>query len=234
MHKLIVANYKMNGDKKFYSSIQSKLNKLKVKDTELVLCPPFLYLSCFKIKNKKIFLGSQDISNVPKGKSTGQISPLMLKEFDVKYSIIGHSERRSMGENDEIVAQKVKTACDNQITPIICVGESNKTSKLDVLKTQVEQALDLIDDKNVIFAYEPVWAIGTGQIPTIKRINTAIKNIKTTAKTKGFDVKVLYGGSVDEVNYKDLIKADLDGFLLGGISLSVEKFISIVKGIEHE
>lgn len=234
MHKLIVANYKMNGDKKFYSSVQAKLNKLKVKDTELVLCPPFLYLSTFKIKNKKVFLGSQDISNVSTGKSTGQIAPKMLKEFGVKYSIIGHSERRSIGESETLIAQKVKTACDNGLIPIVCVGESSKTSKLDVLKTQVESVLDLINDKKIVFAYEPVWAIGTGQIPTVKRINNAIKNIKKLAKEKGFDVKVLYGGSVDESNYKELLKADLDGFLLGGVSLNVEKFISIIKGIENE
>ena len=234
MHKLVVANYKMNGDKRFYSSIQSKLNKIKVKDTEIVLCPPFLYLSSFNIKNKKINLGSQDISNVSCGKSTGQIAPQMLKEFNVKYSIIGHSERRSIGETDVLIAQKVQTACENQITPIVCVGEAKKSSALDVLENQVEIALSLIKEGSIIFAYEPVWAIGSGQIPTAQRINKAINLIKETATLKGFDVKVLYGGSVDDGNYKELLKTKSDGFLLGGVSLNVEKFISIVKGTENE
>lgn len=234
MQKLIVANYKMNGNSEFYNSVKSVINNLKVKDTEIVLCPPFIYLPNLKIKNKKVFVGVQDISIEVNSKSTGQISPNMIKEFGASYAIIGHSERRAIGETDDTVAYKVFNAVNNNINPIICVGEENKHSSLDVLKQQVVRALSKVK-KNVIFAYEPVWAIGSGEIPTISQINDAIYIIKSTANKIGFkDVKVLYGGSVNELNYKDLLKSNADGFLLGGISLNLEKFISLVQGVENE
>lgn len=234
MHKLIVANYKMNGDKRFYSSIHKKLNNLKLKDTELVLCPPFLYLPILKIKHKKIKIGSQNISNCVNSKSTGQISPNMLKEFDVKYAIIGHSEVRKIGETEAIIAEKVKNACESNIIPIICVGEERKNSKIDCLQAQVKSALSLLGKQEIIFAYEPVWAIGSGEIPCVKRINKAVSIIKEEAQTCGALVRVLYGGSVSVDNYQSLLAANVDGFLLGGVSLRIDEFISIVKGIENE
>ena len=129
MHKLVVANYKMNGNKEFYTFVQKKLNKLNIKDTNVVLCPPFVYLPFFKIKNNKITLGVQDISNIQKNKATGQTGPEMIVEFDARYAIIGHSERRAMGESNIIIAEKVKIAHDNGIEPIICVGGKSKTIK---------------------------------------------------------------------------------------------------------
>ena len=110
MEKLLVANYKMNGDKNFYNTVQKVMKKIKVKDTKIVLCPPFVYMPFLKIKNDNIALGSQDISNILNKQSTGQISPVMLKELNVNYTIIGHSERRALGETDELVADKLKLA----------------------------------------------------------------------------------------------------------------------------
>jgi triosephosphate isomerase len=234
MHKLVVANYKMNGGKDFYLSAQKKINKLTVKDTKIVLCPPFVYLPFFKIKNKMVSLGCQDITNVVNKKSTGQISPNMLNEFGVKYCIVGHSERRANGETDFHVSDKVKTACENGITPIVCVGEESKTAKLDVLEEQVVAALSQAKGVVPIFAYEPVWAIGSGEIPTVAKINKAINLIKKSAKKHKQDVQVLYGGSVNLNNYKDLLNSNADGFLLGGISLKLDEFIALAKGVDNE
>ena len=234
MHKLVVANYKMNGDKEFYLQAQERLNKLNVKDTNIVLCPPFVYLPFFDIKNEKVSVGCQDIANVQKGKSTGQIGAEMLKEFDVRYAIVGHSERRALGETNELIAQKVKVCFDNGIEPIICVGGATKTIKEKQLKGQVAEALSYISDKRVVFAYEPIWAIGTGVVPTIANINEATQIIKETCVSLGFIPVVLYGGSVDDNNYKELIEANIDGFLVGGTSLKLDRFINLVKGVDNE
>ena len=234
MQKLIVANYKMNGNAEFYDSVKSVMNNLKVKDTEIVLCPPFIYVPNLKINNKNISVGVQDISIEINKKSTGQISPIMIKEFGAKYAIIGHSERRAIGESNEIVAAKVLNAVNNDLTPIICVGEEDKKSSLDILVKQVETALSESYD-NIIFAYEPVWAIGSGEIPTNSQINKALNIIKETASKKGLNnIKVLYGGSVNDTNYMELLKTEADGFLLGGISLNTDKLISLIQGVENE
>ena len=226
---IFVANYKMNGDKNFYSEVNKVMNKLKSKDT-VILCPPFVYMPFLDVKNKNMFLGSQDVCAVENKKSTGQISAKMLNEFNVDYALIGHSERREIGETDEIVSKKVMLAQENGIIPIVCVGEKTKTSGLDVLKLQVEIALGNAQNKEIIFAYEPIWAIGSGEIPTIERINKALNLIKQIAKEKGFDVKVLYGGSVNLSNHNELKTSVADGFLMGGVSLKLDDFCAIVKG----
>lgn len=230
MRKLIVANFKMNGDSEFYRSYIKNINKRLDKDTNFVLCPPFVYLSEFsKLKNKNA-IGCQDIANIVNTKSTGQISPKMLKEFDVKYAVVGHSERRANGETDNLIAEKVDVCLSHEISPIICVGEPKKSSKIDYIINQVKIALSKNKNDSVIFAYEPIWAIGTGDIPTISKINKAIDLIKNTAKEMGANVQVLYGGSVNKENYIDLLNSKADGFLLGGVSLKVDDYIEIVKG----
>ena len=229
MKKLLVANYKMNGDKNFYLQVNKVFNKLKSEDT-IVLCPPFVYMPLLKIKNMSVFVGSQDIASVENKKSTGQISAKMIKEFGAKYCIIGHSERRALGETDEIVAQKVFMAQKSDIVPIVCVGEENFGESLDILAEQVKIALSKAENKEIVFAYEPVWAIGTGEQPTITNIKKAIKIIKITAKHCGHNVVVLYGGSVNASNYKEVQKANVDGFLMGGVSLKLDEFVKIVKG----
>ena len=229
MEKLLVANYKMNGNIDFYQKVNKVFKKLKLEDT-VILCPPFVYMPFFKIKNKKVNLGSQDISSGENKKSTGQINAKMLNEFNVKYVLIGHSERRDFGETNDLIANKVKYAQENGITPIVCVGEKTKTSKLNVLIEQINAVLEKTQNKEIVFAYEPVWAIGTGVQPTIKQIEKAIKLIKNTAKEYGFDVKVLYGGSVNVDNYKEILNSNVDGLLMGGVSLKLNEFIHIVKG----
>lgn len=229
MKKLFVANYKMNGDKNFYKKVNKVLNKLKIADT-VVLCPPFVYMPYFNIKNQNIFVGSQDISSCENKQSTGQISATMLEEFNVKYSIIGHSERRAIGETDKFISQKAKYALEKGIIPIICVGEKKQNSDLDVLIKQVEAALCGVQNNEIIFAYEPVWAIGSGLQPSVEQINKALEIIKHTAINLGYNVKVLYGGSVNLKTYKDIKTSNAEGFLMGGVSLKLNDFIAIVKG----
>ena len=182
----------------------------------------------FKIKNKFVDFGSQDVSGEISTKATGNISPIMLKEFNVNYSIVGHSERRAKGETDALVAEKVECCVKNNICPIICVGEKTKNSSLSTIKKQVEAAVGKIEKSSkIIFAYEPVWAIGSGEIPTVAKINKALSIIKKSAKKCGVDSKILYGGSVNLQNYKELLKSNADGFLLGGISLKTDEFIEL-------
>ena len=229
MKKLFVANYKMNGDKNFYQKVNKVINKLKSKDT-VILCPPFVYMPFFKLKNKNVSLGAQDVCAVEDKKSTGQTSVSMLKEFNVKYCIVGHSERRAIGETDDMVANKVQLLQAKDVVPIVCVGEKSKTTKLNVLVEQVRIALSKAENKQIIFAYEPVWAIGTGVQPSVNKINNAIKIVKNAAKDCGFDVKVLYGGSVNLNNIKEVEKSVAEGFLMGGVSLKLDEFCSIIKG----
>ena len=229
MKKLLVANYKMNGNTNFYQEVNKVVNNVILKDT-VVLCPPFVYMPFFNLTNKNVYLGSQDITDEENTKSTGQISPKMLNEFNVRYSIVGHSERRENGETDTMIANKVLVAQTNNIVPIVCVGEKTKTAKLDVLINQVKSALSKAEKKEIVFAYEPIWAIGSGEIPTVEKINYALDIIKTTAIDFGFKVKVLYGGSVNASNYKELLKSNADGFLMGGVSNKIEEFLKIVKG----
>ncbi|MBR1987923.1 MAG: triose-phosphate isomerase [Clostridia bacterium] len=229
-----VANYKMNGDKEFFLSQVQELNKIDTKDTKIVLCPPFIYLPFFKV-NERISLGAQDVANAMKGRSTGQVSATMLKEFDAEYVIIGHSERRSNGETNTQIVDKVKCALELGLIPIICVGELNKNSGNDEIFEQVDAVLKNIDHSSkIIFAYEPVWAIGSGDIPTTEEVKNVIDNIKSRAKEMNFDIEVLYGGSVDEKNFTTFSKAGADGFLLGGITLKTERFIELIKGMDNE
>ena len=204
-------------------------------DTSVVLCPPFVYLDIFRLKNKKISLGVQDISNQINHKSTGQISPRMLNEFSVKYSIVGHSERRALGENDDLINQKVKLCIESDIVPIICVGEHEKDENVDLIQNQVSSAISKVKrSSKIILAYEPVWAIGTGEIPSVEYINKQVSLIRKKKKKKRFnDFLILYGGSVNEDNYADLLGADIDGFLLGGVSLRLDEFLKIVKGVDN-
>lgn len=229
MEKLLVANYKMNGNKNFYQKVSKVVNKIKTEDT-IVLCPPFVYMPFFKLNNKNVFLGGQDLAANENKKSTGQTSASMLNEFGAKYVLIGHSERREIGESDELVAKKVEEAQSKGLIPIVCVGEENRVSKLTVLAEQVKLALNGAINDNIVFAYEPIWAIGTGEQPNVPQINKALRIIKDSAEDCGYKVKVLYGGSVNAENYKDILTSKVNGLLMGGVSLKLNDFLKIVKG----
>lgn len=208
--------------------------KNKLKNTIFGVAVPFVYLSDFeKLKNCK--LGAQNVYQKEKGAYTGEISAAMLSEFDVYFCIVGHSERRKNGETNSEINQKIKLLLNNNILPVLCIGEtleeySNKKTKA-VLKKQLKECLQDVDISKIIIAYEPVWAIGTGKTPTKKEIVSICEFIKDFVfKSYNKNVKVLYGGSVNENNTEDLIgdKA-VDGALVGGASLDVYKFFTIGK-----
>lgn len=220
--------------------------KFKVKareDVDLVFIPPFtdIPVAKFFISRSSIGLGAQNMYPAESGAFTGEISPLMLKDLGCTYVICGHSERREiLGESNEFIARKVKCALDHDITPILCVGETKdehdagKTE--EKIETQVRAALEKIPtDKvsNVVIAYEPIWAIGSGAAATAdeaeavaKLIRQIVKNI--AGKKVSDQVRILYGGSVNAGNINDFTgEKDIDGALVGGASLKPEEFISI-------
>lgn len=249
MKKLIVGNWKMNvtslaKTKKLFNSMKRKIKGLERK-AEIVICSPSIYLPNLKTKNSDIILGAQDIFWENEGNFTGNISPLMLKETDCKYIIVGHSERRKHNrETNEMVARKLKAAVSNGFKVILCIGETaieKKTGQaLRILNTQVSKALRRIDDKEVkkvIIAYEPVWAIGTGKpcdVNVVLTQNLLIRGMikKRYSSRVAQSFQILYGGSVDHSNAKEYIDvARTQGLLIGGASLDSKEFIKIIKSI---
>ena len=228
MGKIIVANYKMNGDKNFYQDVQKKINNLKLQDTKIILCPPFVYLPFLQINNKNVELGAQDISNLNNNKSTGQIAPKMLKEFNVEYCLIGHLERRVLGENVEILKNKISNAIENNIQPIICVDENtNLEEEIGfMIKNQKKFA--------PIVAYEPSWAISGDKVASVDEINSFAQKLKNVCKQLNFKCKILYGGGVDLNSYNQIRQANVDGFLLGGVCLNIDETISLINEVENE
>ncbi len=235
------------------SEAEDLANSLKHKDIktlkqiELILCPSFTALSNVGkiISGSGIKLGAQNVFYHEKGAYTGEVSPLQLKETGVEYVIIGHSERREyLGESDEEVNRKVNICLDNDLIPIICVGETfdeRQIGKTDlVLIKQVSRALEDVSvsketEKKIIIAYEPVWVIGTGQAVKPEEAKHAAQVIKHTL-LDFFDkeiieknISIIYGGSVDESNVRDFIEPGLlNGVLVGGASLSIEKFMPLI------
>ena len=232
--KLIVGNWKMNPPnlaqaKRLFSLVAKGAKNLK--GVRVVICPPFLYLPYFSSKNH-LFLGAQNCFWEKTGAFTGEISPLMLKSLKVKYVILGHSERRRIfSETDVMVAKKIKTALDLKLKPIFCIGENLKereTGKTKiVLKKQLKGALSELKKEKlnqVILAYEPVWAIGSGYPCDAKEAKEILLFLR-----KFFKNKILYGGSVNSQNTRFYLEAGFDGLLIGGASLKAQEFIKIIK-----
>ncbi|MBD3282045.1 MAG: triose-phosphate isomerase [Candidatus Portnoybacteria bacterium] len=220
--KLIIANWKMNPDNsleakelfRFFDDIES--------DNEVVICPPFAFLG---LAPERTVLGGQNCFWKKEGSFTGEVSPLMLKDMGCRYVIIGHSERRDIfGENNEIINKKIKAVLEAGIIPILCVGEKKGDNANRVVVRQLEKGLEGIDSSNVIIAYEPVWAIGTGDFCSPEKADEIRKIIKEKVKSK-----ILYGGSVNSKNVKSYIDKGFDGVLVGGASLKKEEFVSLVK-----
>ena len=212
---------------------------------EVLVCPPFTTISAVieAVKGTPIEVGAQNIHWAEKGAYTGEISGDMLNELGVSYVIIGHSERRQyFGETDETVNQRVKAALAHNLKVIICVGESLK-QRTDgvtnaIIEGQVTKALDGITAEqmaNVVIAYEPIWAIGTGQVATEEQAEDVHKAIRTLLKKLYSDAvadatRILYGGSMNEKNAAGLLaQPDIDGGLIGGASLKPEAFATIIK-----
>jgi len=239
---LIAGNWKMNTKlEEAENLVRAMLAELNSIDSvEKVLCPPFISLAAIKelIKGTSVKLGAQNMYFEDKGAYTGEISPLMLVDL-CDFVILGHSERRQyFAETDEIINKKVKKALESGVKPILCVGETledNEAGKTEQKITrQVNAGLGGVNPTSqLVIAYEPIWAIGTGKAATGKQANATISLIrsivanlwdKKTART----VRILYGGSVTSNNVAEFItEADIDGALVGGASLKANEFVSI-------
>ena len=250
MKKLfIVANWKMNGNKKSNRQLIKYINK-KVSDNsniEVVICPPFTYLTqILELKISSIKIGAQNISENNNGAYTGEISGSMLQDLNLDYVIIGHSERRQMfNDNEANIAQKFELAHQYELIPILCVGESfneRKTGQtLEIIQTQIKSVIESTGIElfaKSIIAYEPIWAIGTGETASPSQAEEVHSNIRTIIKEYDSNIAasipILYGGSVNGANSKDLFTmSNINGGLIGGASLNEEEFVEIYQTAER-
>lgn len=245
MKPLIVANWKMNPKtlteaNKLFDSVRNGLRNNKKVD--VVICPPFIYLEGLK-RDSKLKIGAQDCFWEKAGAFTGEISADMLEKSGCRYVIIGHSERRRyLKESDSIINKKIKAALDGKLKPILCVGETkeekSKGKFSTLIGTQIEKGLKRIPQtqiNEVVIAYEPIWAIGTGkacQPVHVKITNLFIRKVITRLYNRKISEKipVLYGGSINRENAIDYLKkSEMKGLLIGGASLKAEEFIKIVR-----
>lgn len=246
--KIIAGNWKMN---MLPNEAMSFINELEpyVKNAkcEIILCVPYtdLFYSLLTAQNTNIKIGAQNMHWEEAGAYTGEIAPNMLKCINVEYVIIGHSERRQyFAETDETVNKKIKSALKHELNPILCVGETMKQRELgleeEIIKQQIIEALEGITEEQaekIVIAYEPIWAIGTGKVATKDDANNMIKLIRKEIeslydKEVANNVSILYGGSVNKNNSKELFEtSDIDGALVGGASLKVDEFNEIIKSI---
>ena len=222
---IVALNNKSNLEYKDWDEYCIDLLSIKTK-AQLILCPT--YLNIVRSPRGRIGLGSQNVSKFENGAYTGEISASQLKSYGVKYSIVGHSERREyQKETDEDIREKIKRLFESDITPILCVGETleerNNNQVEEVLNRElsfVEKDLSKEEQERIIIAYEPIWSIGTGVIPT----NEQIEEVFHFIKKKLPKTSVLYGGSANDENIDELKKISLiDGYLLGGLSLKPDK-----------
>ena len=244
---IVAANWKMNGNLSLVNRMVLALSNIALKENvNVIVCPSFPYLAAFNQASKQsnlapvIHLGAQNLSEHQQGAFTGEISSSMLTDVGVSYVIVGHSERRSLyAESNTLVAEKVKVALDANLTPILCIGESESQRMAEqteqVLSAQLQPVIDKIGIekfKDVVVAYEPVWAIGTGKTAspamaqaTHQFIRQFIANFdENIAET----LPLLYGGSVNGANSEELFaQADIDGGLIGGASLKADEFCQI-------
>lgn len=235
-------NFKMNGCKASIDEIVNRLNDSDLSQkTEVVIAPPSVYLSlaCEKINQNKVQVSAQNVFNVKSGAYTGELSPLMVKDVGASWTILGHSERRTINkESNELVAEKTKCALDNNLKVILCIGENiedrNRGDTLKICIKQLTPVMKIVSQwSNVVIAYEPVWAIGTGITPTPEEAQIIHKNIRSflsdnIGSCNSDRVRIIYGGSITEKNASDFKSCpDIDGFLVGGASLK-PGFIDII------
>ena len=240
----IAGNWKMNTTvAEAVKLVRDMLDELdKIEGVEKVLCPPFISLVTIRelLEGSSVKLGAQNMHFETKGAYTGEISPLMLTKL-CEFVILGHSERRwYFGETDQVVNEKVKVALRNRLKPILCVGErleENEAGKTEeVIAQQIKQSLNGVEfNPDIVVAYEPVWAIGTGRAASGEQAAVTIKFMRNIlAKLWNNDVaqglRILYGGSVTSANIAEFIsQPEIDGALVGGASLDAREFLSIVK-----
>lgn len=240
MEKIVAANLKMNMTLEETNKYINEIGNINNKN--LIIFPSSLYLPFFV--NKGFSCGSQNAYSENKGAFTGEISPMQLKSLGVEYVILGHSERRQiLNETNEIINKKVNIALINDLNVILCIGETKEQYEQhntnNVLKEQITKCLKNIsfeNTKKIIIAYEPIWSIGTGVIPTNEIIHTTTDYIKEVFKSlyNGLEIRVLYGGSVNDENIESINTIDnLSGVLVGGASMNANKLNKIKEVVLH-
>ncbi len=244
---IIAGNWKMNMTPSQTKSFAEEFKPLLVKPCtcEVVICVPFvdIYTAIRSFRGSRVSIGAQNMHELPSGAYTGEISADMLSDLGVKYVIIGHSERRQYyAETDIGVNLKVLAALENNLRPIVCVGESleqrERELTMDQISYQVRSALynvPMEKVRRIVFAYEPLWAIGTGKTATAQQAGQVCGSIRAMIRSL-YDAKtaravsILYGGSMNEKNAAELLaQPDVDGGLIGGASLKPESFSKIIK-----
>lgn len=245
--KMIVANWKLNGDIKtisyFLTSLKTKMSCYTTKNI-ISIAPPTVFLErVYKnINNINIFLSAQNVDTHIKGAFTGENSALMMKDIGVKYIILGHSERRLLhNENNEIISKKFCLVKELDLIPILCIGETKNEKELDqtkeILKKQLKSVLNNFGKtafRNTVIAYEPIWAIGTGISANPKYVQSIHKFIKSYIKKydviSAENLIVQYGGSINSLNAENFLKQpDIDGLLIGNASLKCEEFFKVIQ-----
>lgn len=254
MKKLVIANWKMNPQtleeaRKLFASWEHRMHLIK--NVEAVVCPPFLFLPALSHYAHNLKLGGQNMSWEEHGPLTGEVSPVHLKMFNVKYVILGHSERRLFfGETDETVVLKLRTALNQKITPIVCLG-GEKDAREEDMKELVSKQLSAINKKihykylhKIVFVYEPIWAISTMKnskpdtpehaIELIGHIQNLLER-HLESKEKAMMIRILYGGTVNKNNVHEFAKyPEIDGALVGAASLDSQNFWEVIKEFDRE
>ncbi len=247
-HALVIGNWKLNPGtaleaKTLYTDIKKKLPK----DTtaKVVVAAPFIFIpELAKTPSEKVALGAQDVFYEERGAVTGEIGAGMLASFGVSHIIVGHSERRALGESDEQVNKKVHAILKRRLTPVVCVGERSRDNQgqfFNDVATQLRalsKGLTPLQLQKVVIAYEPIWAIGTGLTATAENVKEMQLFIVSTL-TKLFErklaekVRLIYGGSVKDSNAAELYaQGGMSGFLVGGASLEAAQFVAIIKATQ--
>lgn len=239
--KLVVANWKMNGSFSFSEHMASDLKAGfdSAMTQSVVVCPPFPYLSNLRdqLSGSGIQIGAQNLSNHASGAYTGEVSAEMLVDAGCRWVIVGHSERRELfAESSELVAAKTATALEAGLNAIVCIGETLEDRQSgeteNVISEQLQPVLELDGieryAKQLVLAYEPVWAIGTGETASPEQAQQVHQYIRAELNEELKDVSILYGGSVKPGNAAELFaEPDIDGGLIGGASLNAEDFLNI-------
>ena len=234
LRTLIAANWKMNGDATWFDKPVQFDRALPQSDREyldVLICPPAIYIESMHnlARQTGVFLGAQDCHQEKKGAYTGSISADMLERAGASYVILGHSERRAAGESNKLVKAKAQAAKQAGLVPIICVGETeSQREKGDAIKVVLAQLKGSVPKlKDYVVAYEPVWAIGTGKVPSVGDINEVHDAIRGHV---GESIRILYGGSVKPANAKAILALkNVNGALIGGAGLNMLSLSEIAK-----
>jgi len=246
--KIVIGNWKMNTIFKEALLLTEEINTLITKETETVILVPFTHIKSLQEKcNANVIVGAQNVSQFENGAFTGEISAEILESLCVEYVTIGHSERRTIfAESNKIIAEKLAIALKYKLKPVLCCGEALEIRKngtyISFVENQLKDALQNVSEsemQNIIIAYEPIWAIGTGETASAaqaQEVHLSIRNLleKLYNKEVAQNITILYGGSVKASNAKELFsETDIDGALVGGASLNAKSFVEIIK-INHE